>query len=65
MKEKFLVEGKYRNVIITFSTTSYETAVRGAKQVLKENRSLDAISVKDHKGNVLRVIKRSENERRE
>ena len=52
----YTAEGKYRNLTVTVQCRTYETALRAAKNIIKENEKITTAVVKDRKGNTLKVI---------
>lgn len=55
---KYIAEGRYRNLTVTVKTSTFASALRAAKQIIKENKQIDSACVKDRKGEVLKVIGR-------
>ena len=57
-EDLYTAEGKFRNLTVTVKTKTYGSAVRAAKQILKQNDVIKTACVMDRKGNVLKVVEK-------
>ena len=57
-EDRYVAEGKYRNLTVTIRCTTYASAVRAAKQIIAHNEMIESACVRDRKGNVLKVVEK-------
>lgn len=61
MKEdQYIVRGEAGKLKIAITTTTYDSATRAGKAVLKSFPECGTVSVSDRKGNVIKVVKRED-----
>lgn len=56
--DEYFVRGEHGKLKVAVTTTTYDSAIRAGKAVLKSFPECGTVSVSDRKGNVLKVVKR-------
>ena len=59
-EDQYIVRGEYGKLKVSLTTTTYDSAIRAGKAVLKSFPECGTVSVSDRKGNVLKVVRRDE-----
>ena len=56
--EAFCCEGRYRNLLVRYTADTYTRIMHYARKLLKDYVIFDSVCVKNHKGEVIKVLKR-------
>lgn len=56
--EAYCAEGRYKNLLVRYTADTYTKIMHYARKILKDNQEIDTVCIKNHKGEVIKVVKR-------
>ena len=56
--EAYCAEGRYKNLLVRYTADTYTKIMHYARKMLKDCQTIDSVCIKNHRGEVIKVVKR-------